>query len=134
LNIESNPWAAGCPQCTYGIVSAPELTRACELYLERLVQAIDGDITFCTCQAGQVYRVYLLNRRQALIEEARRLPLMADFVKHKSHPDIEQARWAMAQEAGKMHRVPTIHYEPPPPPVPTPPAVPVPSAPQAVTA
>jgi hypothetical protein len=125
LNIESNPWAAGCPQCTYGIVSAPELTRACELYLERLVQAIDGDITFCTCQAGQVYRVYLLNRRQALIEEARRLPLMADFVKHKSHPDIEQAQRAITASYG-MYKAPPIRF------VDT--EAPVPSAPQAVTA
>ena len=102
-------WARGCDACTCGIVLAPELTGAAPLYLERLVQAIDGDITFCTCEAGKAYRVSLLNRRQKLIEEARQDSRM-----------VESARLAMSVvlatrtptiHAAQAQRVPTVHVE-----------------------
>lgn len=99
--------ARGCPSCNCGIVLAPELTGAAPLYLERLVQAIDGDITFCTCQAGKAYRVSLLNRRQKLIEEARQDTRMVESAREKTHPDIENARLAMSVVLAA--RTPTIH-------------------------
>lgn len=89
-----NAWARGCSKCKYGIVSAPELTGSCELYLERLVQAMNGDITFCTCKAGDCYDIGLRNRRQALIEEARRR--YPNHAARSTHPDIESARSAVA--------------------------------------
>ena len=62
-------WAKGCTSCQFGIVAAPDLTHAASLYMERLVQAIDGDIVFCTCQAGQRYRVSLLNRNRVITQQ-----------------------------------------------------------------
>lgn len=117
---QEQDWARGCDKCKFGIASAPELTGACELYLERLVQAIDGDITFCDCKAGVRFRVFLLNRFQFLKEEARKDSRMASFVEKKSHPDIEIARRAMASSYG-MVKVPPIRWvdrsEPVAPPV-----------------
>lgn len=101
-------WAAGCPSCTYGIASAPELTGAVELHMERLVQHIAGDITYCTCQAGTRYKVYLLNRRQKLIEEARKDARMADAAKRLSHPDIQIAQ-ARIERSYVMAQPPTMH-------------------------
>lgn len=106
---ESVPeWAKGCDQCSCGIVSAPELTGVASLYMERMIQAKDGVLIFCTCQAGQRYRVALLNRYQALIEEARRHPSMLEAARQLTHPDIENTRNAMhaAYEAAPP---PTIH-------------------------
>lgn len=104
-----NHWGRGCANCKYGMVAAPELTGACEVYLERLVQAIDGDLTFCTCQAGTRYRVFLLNRFQFLKEEARKDGRMAAFIELKSHPDIESARHSMQGSYG-MAKMPTIRW------------------------
>lgn len=110
---ENGPaWAKGCPKCKFGIVTAPALTRAADLHLERLVQAIDGDITFCDCTAGQRYRVYLLNRYRILVEEARRLAphdkrMMAATVR-SSHPDIDIARAAILH-AVETAPPPTVH-------------------------
>lgn len=118
-----NNWAHGCPKCRYGIANATELTGACELYLERLVQALNGDITFCACRAGARYRVYLLNRHRILIEEARRDPRMTAHALRNSHPDIEQAERAIAHSYN-MLKVPTIRWvdaaQPQPAPEPTP--------------
>lgn len=114
-----NHWARGCDKCKNGIAQAPELTGACELYLERLVQAVDGDITFCDCQAGTRYRVFLLNRFQFLKEEARKDHRMTSFVEKKSHPDIDGARHAMHASYG-MVKSPPIRWvgdEPLAPPV-----------------
>lgn len=88
-------WAHGCSKCKCGIVAAPPLTNAVATYLERLVQHIDGQITYCECRAGTRYRAFLLNRRQMLIEEARRHPLMVDAARQLTHPDIENARTAI---------------------------------------
>lgn len=109
-HVSPNHWAAGCDKCSYGYVSAPELTGACELYLERLVQAIAKELVFCECQAGVRARVYLLNRRQKLIEEARRDPRMAAQAQRLTHPDIEVAQWRVA-ESYIMAQPPTIHLD-----------------------
>lgn len=114
-----NHWGRGCKECKYGLVNAPELTGACEVYLERLVQAIDGDLQFCTCQAGTRYRVFLANRFLFLKAEAKRDSRMASFVALNSHPDIESARRAMGSSYG-MAKMPTIRWtgeEPLAPPV-----------------
>lgn len=103
-------WARGCPNCQHGIVSAPELTGACSLHLERLVQAVGKQLVFCECKAGQAYRVTLLNLRQGLIEEARKDPRMQEQAHRLTHPDIEVAR-AAVEAAYVMAPAPTIHYE-----------------------
>ncbi len=104
-------WAKGCERCAYGIVASPEVTGAVEFYLERVVQAVDGDLTFCTCKAGERYRLSLLNRHRKLIEDAKKDGRMGEAASRKSHPDIENARAAMLESHGKMARVPTVHFE-----------------------
>lgn len=102
-------WAHGCDACQYGIVLAPELTGGAEVHLERLIQHNAGDITYCTCQAGTRYRVYLLNRRQKLIEEARKDPRMAAQAARLSHPDLDIA----AAHVGSSYRgLPSMRFEP----------------------
>lgn len=98
-------WAKGCPSCTHGIVRAPELTGATALYLERLVQAVDGDVVFCTCQAGTRYRVALLNCRQQIIEQQRRDLRTTVVVRIESL--LEIARTAI--HAAQAQNVPTVH-------------------------
>jgi hypothetical protein len=104
-----NHWGRGCANCKYGMVGAPELSGACEVYLERLVQAIDGELTFCTCQAGTRYRAFLGNRFQFLKREVKADGRMAQFVANNSHPDIEAARKAMDSSYG-MAKLPNIHW------------------------
>lgn len=117
-----NSWANGCSKCAYGIVEAPELTGACELYLERLAQAINGDIIFCECVAGKNYRAFLLNRHKFLLSEARSKPNLAWFAERKTHPDIESALRVMSESYVKA---PPIRWDgaesiAPPEAVPTP--------------
>ena len=100
-------WAKGCARCRNGIVLAPELTGAASLYLERLVQAIDGDITFCTCQAGQRYRVSLNNRRLEINRQAKQDALGATAIAVGNQIDV--ARHAI--HAAQAQRVPTVHVE-----------------------
>ncbi len=120
--IVDNASAHGCASCSYGIVAAPEITGACEFYLERLAQALNGDITFCDCRAGTNYHANLLKRHRKFVEEARRDPRMVEQAKRGTHPDIEQAQVLMLERFGKMHhdKVPTIRFveEPPRKPVP----------------
>ncbi len=97
--------ARGCPKCKFGIVSAPELLGVVPIYLERMVQAMDKDITFCDCQAGKHYYVSLRNRHQEIVEQARQdLKVSA---KLKVDNPIDIARAAMRAEQAK--RTPTIH-------------------------
>lgn len=103
-------WARGCENCECGITNAPDLTGACSFYLERIVQALEtkGAI-FCGCRAGLAARSNLLNKRQALIEEARKDPRMLVQAMAQTHPDIEHAK-RKVDEARAMN-VPTIHFE-----------------------
>lgn len=103
-------WADGCDNCTCGVVSAPELTGAAPLYLERMVQHLDKSITFCDCRAGRAYYASLGNRYRKLVEEARKDKRMAEWAARTSHPDIDSARQAVhaAYEAVKP---PTVHFE-----------------------
>lgn len=118
-----NNWAHGCTRCKYGISAAPDLTGACELYLERLVQHLHGDIAYCDCRAGSRYEVYLRNRRQMLLEEARRSPNMQAHARRLTHPDIETAEYAISNSYG-MLKAPTIRWvdaaQPTPAPAPEP--------------
>ena len=98
-------WASGCDACKGGIVLAPELTGAVSLYLERLVQALDQDITFCTCRAGLAYRSSLLNRRMEILERAKREAKGSDMV--STGTEIDTARAAI--HAAQARNMPTIH-------------------------
>lgn len=103
-------WARGCPKCEFGLISAPELTGACELHMERLCQAINKQLTFCDCQAGTRYRVFLLNRRQKLLEEARQDPRMQEQARRLSHPDIDVAQ-ARINKSYEYAPAPTVHLD-----------------------
>lgn len=106
---ESVPaWAQGCERCNCGIAFAPDLTGAAPLYLERMVQHLDGSIAYCDCRAGKAYRASLGNRYRKLIEEARKDKRMTDFVLRTSHPDIEAARRAV-HAAYEASPPPTVH-------------------------
>ena len=108
---ESAPsWSGGCGQCTYGIKQAPALTGAVALHLERAVQLIDREMVLCECRAGVVYRSYLLNLNQRLIEEARSNPYMQHSAGRLTHPDISMARFKM-HEVRESTPPPSIHYE-----------------------
>lgn len=109
LTEVSPDWANGCDQCKAGIVSSPALTGACELYLERLVQAIDGDIHFCDCKAGIRYRVFLKNRLLFLRAEAKQHKQMGGYAERGSHPDIENARKAIQSSAAYV-KAPTVRW------------------------
>lgn len=103
-------WAAGCEKCQHGIVSAPPLTGACELYLERLAQALAKEIVFCECRAGKQYYAFLLHRHAFLLREAKHHPLMAAYAQRGTHLDIEVAKQAV-ENSYAMAGVPTIRYE-----------------------
>jgi len=97
-------WARGCDACTNGIILAPELTGAVSLYLERLVQAIDGDVTFCTCRAGLAYRSSLLNGRMEILERAKR-EAKGGMISRGT--EIDTARAAI--HAAQARNTPTVH-------------------------
>lgn len=102
-------WANGCDQCKFGVLSAPELTGVASVYLERLVQAIDGDLQFCTCRAGECYKNALRNRLLVLRGEAKRDTRMSDAAGRNSHPDIEVTRRAMRDS--RAVGVPPIRWD-----------------------
>lgn len=101
-------WARGCDKCNCGIVSAPPLTGVAPLYMERMAQAIDKTLTFCGCQAGQRYRASLLNRRQQLIEAARKDSRMVQAARNGTHPDIDATLRDM-YKAYENAPAPTLH-------------------------
>lgn len=105
--IENGPEGAhGCPLCKFGIVSAPDLVGAAvPLYLQRLVQAIDDELTFCGCQAGKHYRVSLRNRRQIMLEQIKQ----DSRGKVKVDDPVIVARALIHLERAK--HVPTIHLD-----------------------
>jgi hypothetical protein len=105
--------------CKHGILAAPELTGATPLYLERILQALDGDIRFCTCKNGEEQRIGLLNRHRAIVEQDKR---DARILTHKTagseqtlNPEntlriaspLDIARLAI--EAARARNVPTVH-------------------------
>lgn len=58
-----------CPACSFGLVEPPPLTGSLPLYRERCLQYEMRELTFCECQAGQLYRRFLA--RRAVTENAR---------------------------------------------------------------
>lgn len=93
-----NNWARGCDKCSFGVQSAPPLTRVGPLYLERIAQHLDKSITYCDCKAGVRYKSALGNRYRELVEAHNR----------KSHPDIDAVRAAM-HNAYDNAPPPTVH-------------------------
>lgn len=104
-------WAQGCELCECGIQDAPPIVGVASLYMERLVQAIDHELTFCTCKAGVRYHAALLNRRRVLIEEAKKDKRLSEWSMRGTHPDIEATRRAMHRKREELSTVPTIHFE-----------------------
>ena len=56
----------GCDKCQFGLVNPPPLNIAAPTYITRTVQASIGELTFCTCEAGQRYRRHLRGVYQSL--------------------------------------------------------------------
>jgi hypothetical protein len=104
-------WAQGCDQCECGVLDAPPLTGLASLYMERLVQAIDHELTFCSCMAGTRYHAALLNRRRVLIEEAKKDKRLSEWSMRGTHPDIEATRRAMRRKREEQSTIPTIHFD-----------------------
>lgn len=94
-------WASGCGQCRYGIVNYEEPRGGDSLYMERLVQAVDGALQFCECQAGNMLRQNL--RRQYTVVQAITVTLSG----------MEQSAGEMMLDQARRHvseRVPNIHW------------------------
>jgi hypothetical protein len=53
-------WVHDCPECRYGIIAAPPLLNGLPLYECRRMQAQEGLIVFCVCEAGKRYLKYLM--------------------------------------------------------------------------
>jgi hypothetical protein len=56
-------WANGCDKCKFGLIYPPDPSHIpAPWYAARVAQAKVGRLTFCTCDAGQGYRSYLLRK------------------------------------------------------------------------
>jgi hypothetical protein len=87
-------WAVGCYECKFGVHdNNPRLDVGAELYLTRLGAFLNGDLELCSCKAGQLYRIYLLNLERRFIEEAQRHPMMGN-----THPEVENIRRRLRNE------------------------------------
>jgi hypothetical protein len=80
-------WAAGCFECQYGVIAPGTPETFTTLHLVRLAAFLEGTLRLCSCKAGQMYRIYLLNLERKFIEEARHSTLIAGEV----HPEVQQA-------------------------------------------
>lgn len=99
IELSGPEWAAGCDKCSYGIVAAPEIISFLPLSEGRAGQAAEDMILFCDCRAGFMYRQHL----------------------RKVFNAFDPGTRAALRQHAAATRVPTIHYEPAPPPAtPTP--------------
>lgn len=48
-------WAHGCGQCQFGLIDPPAEVKG-NLIQVRQAQANMGELSFCACKAGQMYR------------------------------------------------------------------------------
>lgn len=64
-------WANGCLNCQFGIVRQGPLTGALPLFEERMVQAMRGEVEFCTCRAGHMARQYARRVYSSKSDDAR---------------------------------------------------------------
>lgn len=119
ISKKGTEWALGCPECRFGIVNSPELTRACELYMERLVQHADGEITYCKCRAGEAAHKRSQQYWAMLLVDARTDADLVEAARRDTHPQIEIARDRihLARAEGEMPDAPPIHLDSAPVPV-----------------
>jgi hypothetical protein len=113
--------AKGCDKCKFGIVSAPELTNTAPFVIERVLQMLDEEIVFCTCEAGQHQKVYLLNENQKMIEQDRKNALIITTkIAGSDEPITPQNKLKIdspigiarnAINAARANYVPRIHYD-----------------------
>jgi hypothetical protein len=105
-------WAHGCAGCVCGLVDPPPLPnlgRGYGIPLERLGQYKLSMFTTCECRAGQARKAGLLNLERKYIEEAKRHPMMQEFAKDGTHPDIVSVMNLIVMEMP----APTIHMDTP---------------------
>lgn len=76
-------WIDGCYKCSEGVIQAPPLPRREALYLERIAQMEAGEIEFCDCKAGRMYRIGLMNARQKEVEWMKKVGLAAQGERKK---------------------------------------------------
>ena len=99
FDIYGPSWAKGCEICDYGLISPPPIEQISgEHYIIRVYQAQAGVLRFCTCKAGEMYRLYL--RRKWFDIKAGR-----DFVPPAMHKNISE--YTALQEAGET---PTVRW------------------------
>jgi hypothetical protein len=87
INDKAPSWAAGCFECQYGVIAPGTPETFTTLHLVRLAAFLEGSLQLCTCKAGQMYRIYLLNLERKYIEEMRNNKLFAPG----QHPEVKQA-------------------------------------------
>ena len=56
VGLEQNSWALGCGVCVYGLIDAPDIDATRDVWKQRSAQAAMGELVFCGCKAGQLYR------------------------------------------------------------------------------
>lgn len=64
----------GCVLCFYGLQAAPVPAGKAPLFEERRGQFENGELKFCTCRAGQMYRSYLSRLAREAHEADVRIP------------------------------------------------------------
>ena len=107
-DIKHGPsWALGCEKCTHGLISSVPLTGRDSIYMERMVQAIDGMVEFCDCQAGHMYRQFLRRQYKTVSALTARVGSGEQGVGEML---INQTRRHIEESAAKY--VPTMRYEP----------------------
>lgn len=93
ISTNGPEWAKGCPKCKFGVAASAPLTGADHLYFERLVQASDGDLTFCDCRAGLLAKQY-----------------MKRLYRQTTSQDLGTARYKV-EAARESAPAPTVHME-----------------------
>jgi hypothetical protein len=95
---EGMEWASGCSKCKHGIISAPPLTNACTIHMERLIQHIDGAVVYCNCRAGDCADRLMQRRWANYLIDARTDADQAEYAKNDTHLEIEIFRAKIVQD------------------------------------
>lgn len=67
--MDTNHWAEGCGSCLFGLAFAPPIpATSMGLSTIRRGQALQGEIVFCECRAGQAYQRFLFGDGPVAIE------------------------------------------------------------------
>lgn len=82
-------WANGCDKCKFGLIYPPDPSHIpAPWYAARVAQAKVGRLTFCTCDAGQGYRSYLLRKYQEIRSGRDKFPNWEDIEEAAATPTV----------------------------------------------